>query len=284
MTSNLLSFLIKNYDFFILDQWGVMHDGRNKLPNIDDFIEVLKRNNKKIILLSNSSQNKESIIKDTLIPLNFKIDLFDDIISSGEILKLIKNNIIIDPIKNILDLKNCYILSNENDYKNIDYLELETKKADKALFVLALSIKANLDKIEITNISKKIINLQLPVICTNPDEYVIDGNTQKKTYQVGFIANQLIKNNITVRFIGKPYSLIYEYIKNKFMFNKSKVIVFGDSLQTDIKGANFNNFDSVFLKGGVHKDEKIDINFYNKYSLVENELPKFVINTIEDLF
>ena len=57
--------------------------------------------------------------------------------------------------------------------------------------------------------------------------------------------------NGKVIYYGKPYPEIYkECIKNK-----KKVLVIGDNLNTDIKGANKMLYDSLFIKNGIHKDE-----------------------------
>ena len=41
--------LIKKYNNFLLDQWGVIHDGRNKYEKVDEFIKILKKIIKKFI-------------------------------------------------------------------------------------------------------------------------------------------------------------------------------------------------------------------------------------------
>ena len=54
----LIKEIINNYDNFIIDQWGVMHDGVNGFKHAIDAIEYLKRNNKNLFVISNSSKEK----------------------------------------------------------------------------------------------------------------------------------------------------------------------------------------------------------------------------------
>ena len=55
-----------------------------------------------------------------------------------------------------------------------------------------------------------------------------------------------------------------------------KVLVVGDNIRTDIKGANNMNFDSLFITGGIHKNEflNLETNNYksplNKYGVKIN--------------
>ena len=37
------------------------------------------------------------------------------------------------------------------------------------------------------------------------------------------------------------------------------ILAIGDNIRTDIKGANNMKFDSLFITGGIHKDEFIDL-------------------------
>ena len=52
--------IYKNYDTFILDQWGVMHDGENGYLNAIKCVDKLFADNKKLIIISNSSKKKET--------------------------------------------------------------------------------------------------------------------------------------------------------------------------------------------------------------------------------
>ena len=54
--------IFQNYDTFILDQWGVMHDGYIGYPEAIKCIADLISNNKKIIIISNSSKKKNLLV------------------------------------------------------------------------------------------------------------------------------------------------------------------------------------------------------------------------------
>ena len=91
------------------------------------------------------------------------------------------------------------------------------------------------------------------MICTNPDLIVDRGN--KREYCAGTIAKIFEEEGGKVEYFGKPYPLVYKLsakIKNK------KVLCIGDNLNTDIKGANVQNFDALLITGGIHRDEISD--------------------------
>ena len=69
--------IINRYEVFILDQWGVIHDGNKGYPHAIKCINYLKANNKKLIIISNSSKRKQSSINRLSI-LGFNSYLFGD--------------------------------------------------------------------------------------------------------------------------------------------------------------------------------------------------------------
>jgi ribonucleotide monophosphatase NagD (HAD superfamily) len=82
-----------------------------------------------------------------------------------------------------------------------------------------------------------------------------------------------------VKYFGKPYKYFYEYIyeliKKKYRknINKSKILVIGDNLNTDILGANNFKVKNLFIAGGIHRSE------WNKKNI---NLAKFAIEKNKD--
>ena len=79
---NSIKELIHNYDNFIIDQWGVMHDGVNGFKHAIDAIEYLKSFNKNLFVISNSSKREKSS-ESRLPKLGFEKDSFIRLLTSG---------------------------------------------------------------------------------------------------------------------------------------------------------------------------------------------------------
>ena len=88
------------------------------------------------------------------------------------------------------------------------------------------------------------------MICTNPDLIVDRGN--KRELCAGSIAMIFEKMGGEVVYFGKPYPEVYNLSINN---NGKKILSIGDNLNTDIKGANLLNYDSLIISSGVHKNE-----------------------------
>jgi ribonucleotide monophosphatase NagD (HAD superfamily) len=108
------------------------------------------------------------------------------------------------------------------------------------------------------------------MICTNPDLIVDKGN--KRELCAGSVAMVFEKMGGGVVYFGKPYPEVYnQSIDN----NNKKVLSIGDNLNTDIKGANLLNYDSLLISNGVHKNE-IQNNGIEKVSKQYESIVNFV--------
>ena len=77
--------ILNLYDVFILDQWGVMHDGSKGYDHAIKAIDKLVEENKKLIIISNSSRRKINSIN-RLKELGFNKDHFIEVMTSGEMI------------------------------------------------------------------------------------------------------------------------------------------------------------------------------------------------------
>ena len=100
------------------------------------------------------------------------------------------------------------------------------------------------------------------MICTNPDLIVDRG--KKREFCAGMIAKIFEDIGGRVDYFGKPYPLVYNQSTNT---KNKKILCIGDNLNTDIKGANIQNYSSLFISGGVHKNEGNLENLLKKYNV-----------------
>lgn len=266
---NSLKDIYKNYDIFIIDQWGVMHDGNEVLPYAINCVDKLFDAEKKLVIISNSSKRKDSTLLN-LNKLGFKINHFSEIMTSGEMIwKYLVN-------ENSIEIKNhgnnCYHINDETKEDSKDFLiGLEkfnfVDNIDNADFILGctpFSKKKLLDYFPILNLAlKKNMNF----ICANPDFEVFDSYLKKTQFCMGTIS-ELYKNlGGKTFFLGKPSTEIYqESLRNMPNIPKTKILAIGDSLHHDILGATNFGIDSLLITStGIHQ-KYFDIKNPNWYS------------------
>jgi HAD superfamily hydrolase (TIGR01459 family) len=256
---NHLAEIYKKYDTYIIDLWGVIHNGVKLNPNAMEVVKNLSKNKKKIVFLSNAPRPSKEV-KKFLKNLKMEDQYLQNIMTSGEaaMLELQKESY----------GKFFYHLGPERD--NSVFFKIKENKTtlEKCDFILCTGLfddrKKDLNYYQ--NLLKEHISKKL--ICTNPDLTVHRGEVEE--YCAGSIARMFESLGGVVIYFGKPYKEIY-----KMCFSKEeKVIAIGDNLSTDIKGANGMKIDSIFISNGVHRSEfkKEDElrELYNKYKVSSN--------------
>ena len=104
------------------------------------------------------------------------------------------------------------------------------------------------DLIYYKSLLEKHINKKM--ICTNPDLIVDRGEIRELC--AGSVAMVFEKMGGQVVYFGKPHPEVY----NQSTENKNKkILAIGDNLNTDIKGANLLNYDSLLISNGIHRNE-----------------------------
>ena len=132
----------------------------------------------------------------------------------------------------------------------IEFENNKGKKINESSFLLCTGLFEGYD--EDLNYYKELFkdHLNKKMICTNPDLIVDRGN--KRELCAGSVALVFEKMGGEVIYFGKPFPEVYnQSIDN----NNKKVLSIGDNFNTDIKGANLLNFDSLIISNGVHKNE-----------------------------
>ena len=248
--------IVSLYDVFILDQWGVMHDGYKGYDHAINSVEKLIKENKKLIIISNSSKRKTSSIS-RLKSLGFDKNHFIEVMTSGE---MIWQEIETSIYKYGNDLKNCFHIYDKSKEDGLEFRNgLEkfnfVSKVNDANFILACTPFENTKPIDYIPILKDAVDMNLLMFCANPDFVTIEKNNDKNMYCMGTIADLYDHMGGRVVILGKPSKEIYKVSCKKIEdFNKSKIVAIGDSLDHDILGANNFNIDSVLISSGIHKD------------------------------
>ena len=251
-----ISDIISFYDVFILDQWGVMHDGYKGYDYAINSVEKLIRENKKLIIISNSSKRKISSIG-RLKSLGFDKNHFIEVMTSGEMIWKELTTSIQNYGNN---LKHCFHIfdsSKEDGSEFRDGLEKFNfvTNINEANFILACAPFENTEPLDYIPLLKDALVMNLVMFCANPDFITIEKKNNKNMFCMGTIADLYEHMGGKVVILGKPSEEIYtESCKNIEDLNKSKIVAIGDSLDHDILGANNFKIDSVLISTGIHKD------------------------------
>lgn len=252
-----LSDIVNKYDTFIIDLWGVIHDGKKTYEHATDCINKLHKLNKKIILISNSSKSNLITIN-KLKKLGLNIQMFTKIITSGEVVFEELRSPTFEWSKNLGN--KYYHLSNlleKNKYKS--FKEFDKKLVDNissADFIIASSANPEISVLEYVPFLKKACERQLPFICLNPDYESVERNKyNQKSICMGSVGKLYEDFGGKVHILGKPSKYIYEKATESIdNFKKSRTLAIGDSISHDIAGAFNFGVKNVLITSGIHSD------------------------------
>ena len=267
MTVNLeqkgLRSIVNEFDLFFIDIWGVVHNGISLYPDAIKVLENLKSKNKDYILLTNAPRPNLTVIK-FLKKMGLENIHCEKVYTSGEAaLKFLSNN---------NKQQKFYHIGPPRDFDLFfSFKENKVERIDDSQILLCTGLFD--EYLNDLNYYKDLLKNKknLKMICTNPDLIVDRGN--KREYCAGTIAKIFEEVGGEVEYFGKPYPLVYKLsaeLKNK------NILCIGDNLNTDIKGANLQNFSSLFISSGIHKNETDFNSTFKHYNVRVDYLQSFL--------
>lgn len=250
---NRMRELAPEYDGFILDLWGVVHDGTAPFPGVLDCMERLIAAGKRLVLLSNAPRRSDDVMR-RITRIGVPERLYQGIMSSGEEAWLyLKHRD--EPFYAALGHR-CVHIGSERDLEireGLDLVFVDTPA--EADFILNTGPAEWEDTLETYRpVLTEALFRGLPMVCANPDLVVIHNG--KPALCAGALAEEYQRLGGRVRWHGKPYPSVYESCLGLLgIGEKRRILAIGDSLRTDIAGAASAGIDSLFVVGGIHADE-----------------------------
>ncbi len=248
-----LSDISDSYNGFILDQWGVLHDGHKAFDGVVECLKELKSRKKQVIILSNSGkraeQNKELLKKTGIGP-----SLYNHIVTSGEMTWQGLNAQDEGFFKGLG--KKCYLISRGGDTSVVEGLDIEiVEDPAEAEFLLIAGSDAPHKALEDYEPALKIcVRKRLPALCANPDSKGVLGT--QNIMGPGTIARRYEDFGGVVHYIGKPHKPIFQHclkmLQEKNIY-PGEVVMIGDSMSHDILGGVLSDVDTCLIRNGLHR-------------------------------
>lgn len=238
------------YDLFLLDQWGVLHNGETLHVGARAAMQALRDAGKHIVLISNSSKRSDASVTN-LEKMGIERSLYDTVITSGEIAwQAMKSGD--DPYYAGLG-RRCLMSTWGGDNSFLEGQDVEeVDSLNDAEFVL-LSGTSGADASIYDEMLQAAAARNLPMLCLNRDMVSVDPQGRLVDCS-GKVAQRYESFGGKVRYHGKPGRDIYEACLAAAP-SAVRPIAVGDSLHHDIAGAAGMGIDSIFVTAGIHRFE-----------------------------
>ena len=248
-----LSDLVSDYDCILCDVWGVLHNGKAIWSDAAHALSKAREAGLAVVMITNAPRPQGPVLRQ-LANMNCPEGVFDDLVTSGDVTRALIERLG-GPV---------YHIGPERDYALYDGLDVKFAEPQQAAGIVCTGLfdDYNEHPKEYIERFKGYIELNLPLICANPD--IVVEVVDRLLWCAGALAREYDELGGETRIVGKPYSPIYEVAIERAsevlgrVPDKSRILAIGDGLPTDIKGAKDNAVDALFITNGIHAAEYTD--------------------------
>ena len=238
----------KGYAAWLVDIWGVMHNGVRAFPPAVEATRRYREQGGIVILLSNSPRPSEPLQRQ-LTSLGVSEESYDATVSSGDLTRheLAKH-----------EGARIFHLGPERDlpiFKDLDLTRVDAKDAELVVCTGLFNDETETPE-DYEGLLRELAGRKLTMLCANPDHLVERGHSL--VYCAGALAQLYEEDGGEVIYAGKPYAPIYELAEETIArlagrkVARSEILAIGDGIRTDMAGAAEFGLDAVFVASGLH--------------------------------
>lgn len=234
------------YSFFVVDQWGCLHDGVEAHEGALEVLQALRRLGKPVALVSNSSR-PAAPSQAILDSLGFPSHLYDAMLTAGHLAEQVLHDAVqAGTVRKVLS-----VLGPPGPTSVVSTLGIETTEQVGQADVLVASGVQESDPALWDAMFAEAARRGLVMLCLNPDLHSVlpDG---RLVYCPGAFAERYAAHGGKVQSWGKPSPEIYKAAWDALGRPLGRGMGIGDSLHHDILGARNAGLHSLLVGRGVH--------------------------------
>jgi HAD superfamily hydrolase (TIGR01459 family) len=243
--------VIDGVEVLLSDIWGVVHNGLVAFPQACEALRGFREQGGTVILITNAPRPADSVQRQ-LRKLAVADEVYDAIVSSGD---LTRHFVADHPGQKM------FWLGPERDHSIYRGLDPLLAPLDEADYIVCTGLFD--DETESAEnyraMMLKARERKLTLVCANPDIVVERGD--RLIYCAGAIAELYRELGGEVIFYGKPHRPIYERAiavaeqRRGHSIERKQVLAVGDSVRTDLAGAQNFGIECLFVTRGIHSED-----------------------------
>ena len=246
-----LSSIIDEYDVFIVDQWGCIHDGESAHPGAVETLRAMRATGRPVLLVSNSSRPAPPSIR-ILRELGFDDALYDGMFTAGELAR-----VWLDAERDAGRVQAAWsLLSPPGPTSVLAWMGLPTASRPEQADVLVVSGITFEKPDAFDDVLRLGVERGMPLLCLNPDRVSVQPDGTFALCPGTFAARYEAMGG-SVRTWGKPGAGIYAAALARAPGWRRGLAV-GDSLEHDIAGGHAAGLDTLLITRGIHWPDVAD--------------------------
>ena len=242
-----LDVLTSGYRVILSDVWGVVHNGVESSPDACEALVRAKEKGLAVILITNAPRPHGSV-EAQLAALGVPGNAWDRVVTSGDVTReLIRSG-----------PRRIFHLGPERDMLIYDGIEIDLVEEFEAQSVVCTGLfDDDTEKPEdYAEMLRRFRARDLPFVCANPDLVVEKGD--RLIFCAGALARDYAQLGGRTQIAGKPHRPIYEAALKAAgdvlgsSVEAREALAVGDGVLTDVRGAENNGIDVLYVSGGIH--------------------------------
>ncbi|WP_022719639.1 TIGR01459 family HAD-type hydrolase [Rhodopseudomonas sp. B29] len=242
--------LVSDVDVVLSDIWGVVHNGLESFPEACEALRTARTEGRTVVLITNAPRPADSVQRQ-LRKLHVPDDCYDAIVSSGDLTRTYVSE---HPGQSV------FWLGPDRDNSIYRGLDARLTPLEEANYIVCTGpFDDETESAEdYRDMMGQALARKLTLVCANPDIVVERGD--RLIYCAGAIAELYRELGGEVIFYGKPHRPIYDRAMAIAQERRgaptpaARVLAIGDSVRTDLKGAQAFGIDLLFVTRGIHAD------------------------------
>ena len=241
-------------DAWIVDIWGVMHNGARAYAAASEACRRFRRGGGIVVLLSNAPRPFRAVVHQ-LAAVGVDPESYDGGLTSGDV------------TRGLLEAwsgRSLLHIGPERDKGLFEGLtaRLATPDAAEAIVCSGLWDDTSETPANYEALFEVLAARRLAMLCANPDLVVERGN--KLVYCAGALAALYAQKGGEVIYAGKPHVPIYERTFATLerlagrALARERILAIGDGIDTDLLGAHRAGLRSLFIASAVHLPGGLD--------------------------
>ncbi|MBT2130524.1 TIGR01459 family HAD-type hydrolase [Aliiroseovarius lamellibrachiae] len=253
-----LSEISANYDALFVDLWGCVHNGITAFDEAVAALRTYRANGGFVVLVTNSPKPRAGVMAQ-LPEFGVPSDCYDTIATSGDSARAamytgaVGNKVYfmgewdrdagffepMDVIDNPVEITRVPVSEAEGIVCCGPFDPMADPKTWRADLMMAKQLGQKL-------------------LCANPDIVVDRG--EDREWCAGAVAKMYTEMGGESLYFGKPHPPIYDLARRRMLaegrdVRDTRILAIGDGIHTDIRGAQGEDIDSLFITGGLARED-----------------------------
>ncbi len=247
------------YDAAFVDLWGCMHNGLTAFPAAVAAMQGFRSRGGKVVLLTNAPRPRGPVAAQ-IARLGIPADAWDVIATSGDSARAAMYRGAVG--------EKVYFIGEDHDQAFFTPLRLidnpvavtQVRLTDAQGIVCCGPTDPHADPSVHRSTFLYAIQKGLKLLCANPDIVVDRGESRE--WCAGALAALYTEMGGDSLYFGKPHPPIYDLARRRLArlegaTGDPRILCIGDGIRTDILGAMGEDYDSLFITGGLAAAETL---------------------------